>query len=98
MHMVQAACTDLLAHFGVGLIVCQCMSGMALQLLFTQVHGLALWQIGAKHQARRGTEQRQHRAQLRDHRDRTHRRFDAHHRRTLITPHRQKAGFVQVVA
>ncbi|MNR42775.1 hypothetical protein D3C85_1613250 [compost metagenome] len=98
MHMMQATRANLLAHQRISLFIFQCVIGMLLQLPVAQFHGFALWQVGAKDQASGRTEQWQHRAQLRHHRDRTHGGFDAYHGRALIAPYRQKAGFVQVIA
>ncbi|MOA13614.1 hypothetical protein D3C78_1336750 [compost metagenome] len=98
MHMVQAATANLLAQGGIDVVVGQSVALGALYFLLAQVDGLARRQISAEHQPGGRTEQWQYRAQLRHHGHGPHGGFDAHHGRAMVAPHRQEAGFVQVVA
>ena len=94
---MQAARADLFAQCRVGGFVLQRMLGDG-DFPLAQFVGFPRRQVSAEHQSCRGTEQWQHRTQLRDHRHCTHRRFDVHHGCSLIAPHGEETGFVEFVA
>ncbi|MNC51715.1 hypothetical protein D3C75_1010170 [compost metagenome] len=68
------------------------------QFPVTQLHGLALGQVGGEHQPGGRREQRQYRADLRYHGDRAYRRLDADHCRALVAPYGNEAALVQFIA
>ncbi|MNH06172.1 hypothetical protein D3C79_655310 [compost metagenome] len=94
MDMVQATLTD----SGEQRLVFAGAVSQDSQLLVTQLDRLALRQVGTEHQSGRGAEQGQYRADLGNDGDCADCRLDVDHRCPLVTPHGNKAAFVERVA
>ena len=95
---MQAARADALQQHRVGRRVGQRMVGAPGQLFLAQLGHLAFRQERGEHQAGGRTEQRQHRADLGDHRHRAHRLFHLYHGGATVAPDGEEAGLVELVA